>query len=84
MLVSEDGVHRIGSVSVVDSAITNTKTAIMTHPISPKPGDGTTSIVLDNVKLRGVETLVAQFVNASDPVKPSVGDFALGGKGRGH
>ena len=78
-LVSEDGVYRVGSVSIVDSAITNTNTALMTHHISQRAGDGTTSIILNNVKLRGVPMLLVQSGGGSDPVPKTAQDYPIPG-----
>jgi hypothetical protein len=58
-LVSETGVHGIGSLMVVDSSFEDTDTAIMTFPATNQTGQGTTGITLDNIKFSNVKNAVA-------------------------
>lgn len=51
-LVGDAG-GNIGSVSFIDSIMTNVKTAIIMAPLSPKPGSGTSGLILDNTKIAG-------------------------------
>ncbi|KAH9219718.1 pectate lyase superfamily protein-domain-containing protein [Leptodontidium sp. 2 PMI_412] len=58
-LVSEDGSGNIGSASFLDSSFNNVGTAILIAPPSSKPATGSTGVILENVKLSGVTTAVA-------------------------
>ncbi|KAJ8125575.1 hypothetical protein O1611_g8064 [Lasiodiplodia mahajangana] len=58
-LLSEDGVHRAGSLLVQDSTFTNTDTAILAFPPVAEKNAGTTGITLDNVVFSGVSAAIA-------------------------
>ncbi|KAK6542012.1 hypothetical protein TWF694_007783 [Orbilia ellipsospora] len=53
-LVSADGKRGIGSIMILDSTFSGTKTAIQTLPASNKPKTGTTGITLENVLFESV------------------------------
>ncbi|KAI3316936.1 glycoside hydrolase family 55 protein [Xylariaceae sp. AK1471] len=59
LLAGEDGSGNIGSISVLDSSFTDVQKAIVAHPITSTPGQGSTGIVLENVALSGVGVAVA-------------------------
>ncbi|KAL4754843.1 hypothetical protein BDW72DRAFT_200512 [Aspergillus terricola var. indicus] len=52
-LINNDGGGNIGSVSLIDSKLTNVNTAIIIAPASSTPGTGTTGLVLDNTRIDG-------------------------------
>ncbi|KAJ6781688.1 hypothetical protein PWT90_10859 [Aphanocladium album] len=49
----------VGSASVMDSSFQDVGTAILVAPLSPKPGSGSTGVIVDNVKFSGVTKAVA-------------------------
>ncbi|KAL4820991.1 pectate lyase superfamily protein-domain-containing protein [Aspergillus spinulosporus] len=52
-LINNDGGGNIGSVSLIDSKLSNVNTAIIISPASSTPGTGTTGLVLDNTRIDG-------------------------------
>jgi hypothetical protein len=52
-LINNDGGGNVGSVSLIDSKLTNVNTAIIIAPASSTPGTGTTGLVLDNTRIDG-------------------------------
>ncbi|KAK3303766.1 pectate lyase superfamily protein-domain-containing protein [Chaetomium strumarium] len=58
-LISDDGSGNIGSISVLDSSFTSVATAaLQIAPPNEVPGTGSTSVILENVKLSGVAAAV--------------------------
>lgn len=64
-LTAEEGaVGNIGSTSIFDSSFTNVGTVIVIAPSSSTPGSGSTGLALENLKLSGVTTVVADTTGA--------------------
>ena len=57
-MISEDGVHGIGSLHIQDATIQSCDVGIKTFPINNQTGQGSTAILLDNVAFDGVKTPV--------------------------
>jgi hypothetical protein len=80
-LVNPDGNGNIGSVSIIDSQITDVTTAIIVTPSSSTPGSGTTGLVLDNTRIGGsiVDTGGRTYLSAGYYANWALGPTYAGG-----
>lgn len=78
-LVGDGGIGNIGSITLLDSSFTNVGTVVVVNPITSTPGQGTTGICLENIKLAGVTTAVADTTGATILASSSfIDQWALG------
>lgn len=64
LTADKGAVGNIGSTSIFDSSFTNVGTVVVIAPPSSTPGSGSTGLALENVKLSGVTTVVADTTGA--------------------
>ncbi|KUJ14004.1 pectin lyase-like protein [Mollisia scopiformis] len=64
LTADKGAVGNIGSTSFFDSSFTNVGTIVVIAPPSSTPGSGSTGLALENVKLSGVTTVVADTTGA--------------------
>jgi glucan 1,3-beta-glucosidase len=81
---SSSGSQLVGSVTVLDSSITNTPVGILTaHSSTSQPATGGT-LILENIVLDNVPTAVKYSGNGATVLAGSTGSMTIAGWGEGH